>query len=317
MSALAAAVEEVAGRSDPEKTLPDPSVVFNYNERDDARLAEEREVHQLRMLLCGKVAIFVRPLGGGVKNSKKTWPEQVGLATWCGTNAGKAALAGKRVVELGATLGLCGAAASFSGVFYLSTRPPVSRMRGKDECRPDRYHERLGDCDECCLTAFGEATVANLQRDDANNGCRVARLNWYDFGGDDGNALDGAAAATLADIGPVDVALGANVVDHENGARLARVINHLACANAGFVAFVLHRRASGYLRRDFLPEVERLGLAVDTRPCADLEAPLVNNLEMRGVDWGAYVRLAITRPPGAPVMPAVAYDAVATPKARA
>ena len=270
MSACADFAEEISGRTlqNDEDTLEDPSAVFNLNEDEDERLAEERAIHTLRMLYCGRVAVWVRPLGGARAHVKEIWAEQVGLATWCGMAAGQAALKGKRVVELGATLGLVGGAA---------------------------YHERLGDCDECCLTAIGKEVVENLQRDDANNGCEVARLNWHDFGGDDGNDLEGAAQATLADIGPIDVALGANIIGREDGERLARVINHLAGARAGFFAVLLHEAKSRYLVHDFLPEAARLGLSVETTSCADLEEPLINNIEMRGVPWGDYVRLTLRK----------------------
>ena len=174
MSEIGLFVEAVSGRklTDAEDSLPDPSFVINENERAEQQLADERSIWVLRMILCGTVSIFVRPLGQQEgKNVGKLWAGQVGLATWCGMPEGKALLVEKRVIELGATLGLVGAAA---------------------------YNERLGDCAECCLTTFGRENLENLMRPDAHNGCEVMRLNWYDFAGDDGTDVEPAAVHELS-----------------------------------------------------------------------------------------------------------------------
>ena len=279
--AAARDAERISGRTliDEEEDLEDPSCVPNPYEFEDAAEAELREVFPLRTILCGARAIAVRPPARW-KRSGMLWAGQVGLATWCGLPEGRAALAGARVVELEATLGLAGAAA---------------------------YDDRLGDCEDCCLTTWREADFENLSRPDANNGCRVERLNWFDL--EVAGALGPEAAAALGRVGPMDVALAADVLDDDNGRRFARVLDRLAAANPGLAAVVVQKRPPPPGRKlaefledndqwgAFLEEARRLGFAVDVVDCADLQQPLANNLEMLDVDFGAYDRATLRRSP--------------------
>ena len=269
----AAEAERISGRSllDPEDGFPDPSMVFDPYEQEDREAAELREVGGFRTMLCGELTITVRPRGNASgRNRGELWAGQVGLATWCGLPEGKRLLTGRRVVELGATLGLAGAAA---------------------------YHERMGDCAECHLTTWKRAEYANLSRPDANNGCRVYRLNWHDLEGP--GDPPAVAIAVLEKMGRVDVALAADVVAHDNGARFARVLKCLATRNPGMVAVVVNKAPHAWFDADFLPEAARLGLAHDVVDCGDLQDALTNNLEMRDVDFTEYRRYTFTLPPPA------------------
>ena len=237
---------------------------------------------------------MVRPPGGRL--ARGPWPGHIALATWTGTPEGRELLVDKNVIELGATMGLVGAAA---------------------------YHDRLGDCAECCLTAFGReivrggveifisarrstvpadrwsfcSQVENLERPDANNGCRVQRLNWYDFEGDDGNDVEAAGKDALASCGRVDVALAAEVVDHDNGLRLAKTLNHMATLNPNFKAVLVEEVGHPWFRDDVLPALARFGFFVDKQTCEDVEKLLENNIEMMGVDWSGWQRVTIWKEP--------------------